>query len=437
MGLTRLALPPAGGAELAATLLDATSKGVPAHAGRLRLDEIGGRGWNLLRGDLPMPQAVLRRDRLSANSAWMTAFLDANGLVIAPHGKTTMAPQLFAVQHDAGAWAITLATTQQLAVARQFGFPRVIIANQPTGPAAIDACFATLADDSGFQLFVLADSLAGVTALGAGAARCPTARRPLGVLVEMGVPNGRTGTRTREEALAVARAVAATPGLRLSGIECFEGILPDTAAVDAMLDDVLAVASGAASEALFDPAEPVLLSAGGSAFYDRVGERFETAALGNHRVLKVIRSGCYLTHDTFGYASAHERILRETRLHLPGGRLEAALEVWAYVQSRPEPTKAILTVGKRDISHDSSLPQPIAWYRPGAMAAPSNLPPGHEITGLNDQHCHFKIPADSPLAVGDLVALGIAHPCTTFDKWDLLMVVDEDYTVVDAVKTFF
>ncbi len=437
MGMSRLPLPPRNGEHIAGLRLDALTKGVPASAGALRLADVGARGWNLFRGDVPLPAAVIRADVLSANNIWMARFLAANGLSIAPHGKTTMAPQLYAMQHEAGAWAITVATTQQMAVARHFGFPRVILANEPTGAAAIDACFAAIRGPESFELHVLADSLDCVAALAAGARRAGVGPA-LGVLVEMGVPGGRTGARTREEALAVARAVASSPGLALSGIECFEGILPDTIAVDAMLDDVLAVANTAVSEDLFPAGAPIVISAGGSAFYDRVGERFGPASFGNRSVIKVIRSGCYLTHDAIGYETAHQRILRETRLTLPEGRLQAALEVWTYVQSRPEAEKAILTAGKRDVSHDSHLPVATAWFRPdGSMPNPAPLPDGHVVSGLNDQHAHFAIPADSPLQVGDMVALGIAHPCTTFDKWDVLLVIDAEGGVVDAVKTFF
>ena len=59
------------------------------------------------------------------------------------------------------------------------------------------------------------------------------------------------------------------------------------------------------------------------------------------------------------------------------------------------------------------------------------------VEALNDQHCHMAVPADSPLAVGDMTGFGIGHPCTTFDKWALLMVVDEEYRVTGAVRTFF
>lgn len=436
MALNRLPLPAVNGEALAGSLLDATVKGVPACAGTVRLADVGTKRWNLLAGDLPLPAAVLHYDRLLANSAWMTAFTEANGLRIAPHGKTTMAPQLFALQMAAGAWAITVATTQQLAVCRRFGVPRVLLANQPVGRAAIDACFSVLSGDDPIELHCLADSVEGVAALAEGASR-DAPLSPLGVLVEVGVEAGRTGARTRDAALEVANAVAAAPGLALTGIECFEGILPDTAAVDRLLDDVLGLAEACHAQKLFADGAPIVLSAGGSAFYDRVGERFEQADLGGREVVKVIRSGCYLTHDTIGYDAAYGRILRETRLTLPPGRLEAAIEVWAHVQSRPEPGRTILTMGKRDVSHDAGLPVPVAWFRPGAMSAPAPMPRGYAVLALNDQHCHLGTPGESPLAVGDMVAFGIGHPCTTFDKWGLLMVIDPDYTVVDAVRTFF
>lgn len=436
MALGRLPSPKAALALIDATMLDATVKGIPAHAGPLRLDAIASKCWNLLKGDLPLPAAIIRKARLASNSAWMAGFLEANGLRIAPHGKTTMSPQLFAMQMEAGAWAITVATTQQMAVCRTFGIPRVVIANQPIGREAIDSCFAALTGNDGFELFALADSLDVVAAYADSAIRAKDAK-PLGVLIEMGVVGGRTGLRDRNAALNVARAVAKTQGLTLAGIECFEGILGDVPAVDRLLDDVIAVAKAAANEGLFAAQAPIVLSAGGSAFYDRVGERFASADFGGRAVIKLIRSGCYLTHDTLGYAVSHERILRETKLKLPPGKLEAALEVWAYVQSRPESTKAILTMGKRDVSYDGPLPAPLHWYRPGKMSKPQPIPFGHQVTALNDQHCHMAVPRDSPLAVGDMVGFGIGHPCTTFDKWQLMMIVDEDYTVIDAIRTFF
>ena len=41
------------------------------------------------------------------------------------------------------------------------------------------------------------------------------------------------------------------------------------------------------------------------------------------------------------------------------------------------------------------------------------------------------------LAVGDRVGLGISHPCTTFDKWHWMPLVENDYRVSDAVAMHF
>lgn len=413
--------------------LDVLVKGLPPGAS-LRLGDVGKQGWNVLTGDMPMPLAVIRESVLKANSAWMSAFSAANGLLIAPHGKTTMAPQLFDLQVADGAWAITVATMQQLAVARHFGVKRVILANQPIGRQEVAACFEALREP-GFELYCLADSIAGVGLL-AEAAKGHAGANPLGIFVEIGFMGGRTGARTREEALAVARAIAGAPGLRLAGFECFEGLHSDSAGADKLLDEVIAVAAAANAEGLLGP-EPLVLSAGGTALFDRVGEKFNAASSGRP-LLKVLRSGCYLTHDDLGYSASFRRIMLETSLKLPPGGLEPALEVWAYVQSRPERGRSLLTLGKRDVTYDSALPVPLRWYRPGgAMARPEPMPAGHNVLALNDQHCHLGTPEESPLQVGDMVAFGIAHPCLTFDKWAVLMLVDDDWNVTGAIRTFF
>jgi D-serine dehydratase len=414
--------------------LDGTVKGFPASLGELPLGDVAARKLNVLAGDVPLPACVIRRSRMLANSTWMREFTRANGIEIAPHGKTTMAPQLFALQLQAGAWAISVATSQQLMVAAKFGVPRVIVANQPTGRAVIDACFAAVAQ--GVELLVLADSVGVIDALAEGALRSGS-EGEIGILVELGAMGARTGARSAEDALAVARAATRAKGLRLRGFECFEGVLSNTEAVDLLLRQVLAAAEAAVAENLISAGEKVILSAGGTAFFDRVGEIFRTADLGGRERVVVIRSGCYLTHDEIGYNLAYERILAETKLKLPEGRLFGAMEVWASVQSRPERNRCLMTMGKRDVSYDSGMPVPLKWHRPGRELVAAPMPRGHAVTALNDQHAYLGTPGESPLAVGDMVGFGIGHPCTTFDKWQLIWIVDDDYVVVDAIRTFF
>jgi len=371
---------------------------------------------------------------MEANSAWMMAFAHQHGLLLAPHGKTTMAPGLFARQLADGAWAMTVATTQQMQVCLHAGIRRIILANQPIGQA-VDALFRALAKHADLELYVLADSLPGVALLAARAAQAAGAPL-LRVLVEVGAVGARTGCRDIDSALAVAGAIRAAHGLTLAGVEAFEGVLPDPAAVTAFMHRVAATALAIDSRGLFSENENIVLSAGGSAFFDLVALGFESVAL-SHPVLRVLRSGCYLTHDEFGYAKALTRIVEEHRVTLPNGTLKPALEIWAYVQSRPDPDKAILTMGKRDVGYDGGWPVPVAWYRPREMDRPAAMPTSFVITALNDQHAHLACPAESSLQVGDMVAVGISHPCTTFERWQVLMLADAQLNIIDAVRTYF
>jgi D-serine dehydratase len=418
-------------------LLDHRVKGMPGGIAPFPLGRIGERKWNVLREDLPLPLAVLKERALTHNSAWMRRFLDLSGAMIAPHGKTTMSPQLFARQLADGAWAMTVATVQQLQVARDFGVGRIVLANQLVGQQAIRFVFDELKRDPDFDFYCLVDSSANVAQL-AAAAREAAIGRPLQVLLEGGYPGGRTGARDRAAARAVAEAVSsAAPYLALRGVEGFEGLFHGADAdneVSGFLDFLIDIAIDSDRIGFFAP-DPIILSAGGSAFYDLVIERFRAAGIARE-CLVLTRSGCYLTHDSVLYHAADAELRRRTSgIDQLGPGLMPALEVWAYVQSRPEPQKALLTMGKRDVSYDE-LPVPLHWCRPG-MSAPQTIASGHIVTGLNDQHCHMTMPADSPLAVGDMVAFGISHPCLTFDKWQVICLVDDDYTVTGAIKTFF
>ena len=423
-------------------LLSGLVKGVPGGIAPFKLREAGARRWNLLREDLPLPAAVLKASAVDHNDRWMQSFLGLSGAAIAPHGKTTMSPALFRRQLEHGAWAMTVATVQQVQVCRSVGIDRVVLANQLVGRQAMRYILDELAADETFEFYCLVDSVAGVTQL-AEAARGRTLKAPVNLLLEGGTMGGRTGCRDLAGALEVARAAAATgSALRLRGVEGFEGLIQGktseeaAARVRAFLDFLARIAEACLHENLFAPG-PIVLSAGGSAFYDLVVERFSAEKLGRETIV-LTRSGCYLTHDSAMYRRFFAELQeRRPELRKLGDGLRPALEVWAYVQSRPEPTKAICTVGRRDISSDADMPVPELWYRPGANATPQPLDPGHTVTGLNDQHAHVTIPADSPLRVGDMVSFGVSHPCTTFDKWQVLWLVDDAYTVTGAVRTFF
>src|SRR5579859_447633 len=116
--------------QLPPTSVATLNKGLGFFERSLDAEDIAQLDWNLLREDLSLPTSVLYEERLQHNLNWMHQFITAYGMKPAPHGKTTMAPQLFARQLQAGAWGITLATAHQTHVAYAHGVRRVLMANQ-------------------------------------------------------------------------------------------------------------------------------------------------------------------------------------------------------------------------------------------------------------------------------------------------------------------
>jgi D-serine dehydratase len=257
------------------------------------------------------------------------------------------------------------------------------------------------------------------------------------VLVEVGVPGGRTGVRSHDDAVALARAAHRSPAVRLAGVECYEGLGvkgeddADRASSQALMSRVQALAAQLDTENLFDTDE-VIVSAGGSGIFDLVAPALKPAL--SRPVVGVLRSGCYVTHDDGNYRRLVSAVNR--RLGCDRG-LEAALEVWTVVQSMPEPGLALLTGGRRDLSYDIEMPVPVRWC-PAGSRQPRPTPAAWKISGMNDQHTHLRLADEAgALKVGDRVALGISHPCTTFDKWRWMAVIDDDGRVVDALITCF
>jgi len=413
-------------------------KGFPHGQAPLSSAEIGGLGWNVLDGRLPLPLAVLKRTALEHNLRWMQQFVRDRGIDLAPHGKTTMSPQLFARQLDAGAWGLTLANVTQLAVGVAAGARRALIANQVFGDDDLAGIQAMLEAHANLRIVFLVDSQAQLALIESWFAAHPGSV-PFEAMLEIGVSNARTGCRTHDEAVALARGLHASAAVRLVGIECYEGLGVtgrtecDTPYAAALMDRVEAIARYCDSERLFDTDE-VLVSAGGSSIFDLVAGRLKPAL--GRPVRGLLRSGCYVTHD-HGHC---RRMVTEVQARCGcADSLHPALEVWTHVQSRPEPGLAILAVGRRDISFDIEMPIPFARVPRGSLV-PQPIPLSWKVTALNDQHGYLRWDSDHEGAapvVGERVGLGISHPCTTFDKWHWMPVVEDDYRVTDAVTMHF
>jgi D-serine dehydratase len=417
--------------------LDHSYKSYPFNATPCRSSELAGKGWNLLANDLPFPLAVIHRSALRHNVAWMQDYAKRKGVALAPHGKTTMSPQLFQMQLAGGAWGMSFATLYQVSVGVEAGARRIIIANQVVCDADFDALATLLTRHPDLRVWFLVDSVAQLALIEDWASR-RAATMPFDVLLEMGIPGQRTGCRTLEEALHLAQKIAASPAVRFGGIECYEGGVAtcdsahDVREVTALVRRVTEVAKACDQQNLFEDAE-LLITAGGSAVFDLVIPLLRLQDL-QRPMLGVLRSGCYITHDHGNYA----RFLRlvEQREGLDAS-LRPALEVWTMVQSVPEPGLALLTCGRRDVSYDLEMPLP-QRHAVRACRQVNAVPADWKISALNDQHAYLRFnPAGLIPQVGDRVSLGISHPCTTFDKWRWLPLVEEDGAITGAVATRF
>mgnify|MGYP000853134487 CR=1 FL=1 len=408
-------------------------KGYPHNAPPLTPATIAAQGWNVLAGDLPLPLALIRRGALAHNLGWMQRHVAQAGVDLAPHGKTTMSPELLAEQLRAGAWGITFATVWQLAQGVAAGVGRALIANQVVQAADLRQLAQLRAAQPGLRAPFFVDAPEQVELV--EALHLP---EPLEVLMELGLDGGRTGCRSAEQALALAQRIHASPALRLVGIATYEGLWAkgddahDAAMVEQLMARVHTLAQACDAAGWFETDE-VLITAGGSAVFDLVSRALRPAL--SRPVRGLLRSGCYLTHDDGFYRRLVQHV--DQRLGCDGQGLRAALEVWAVVQSCPEPGLALLGVGKRDLSFDMGLPVPLKFSPAGSTQAQS-APADWQITALNDQHAYLRWPpgASAP-RIGDRVGLGISHPCTTFDKWRWMPLVDEGYTVTGAITTRF
>ncbi|MGF6858713.1 amino acid deaminase [Paraburkholderia sp. CI3] len=415
--------------------IDPYSKGLGMVPGTsIQLTDAARLEWNLLAEDVSLPAAVLYADRVEHNLKWMQAFVAEYGVKLAPHGKTTMAPQLFRRQLETGAWGITLATAHQVRAAYHGGVSRILMANQLVGRHNM-MMIAELLSDPDFEFFCLVDSAEGVEQLGEF---FTSVKKPLQVLLELGVPGGRTGVRDETQRNAVLDAIARYPDvLKLAGVELYEGVLKEEPEVRAFLQGAVAVTRELVEQGRF-ARSPAVLSGAGSAWYDVVAEEFAQATQSG-KVEVVLRPGCYLTHDVGIYRKAQTDIFKRNPVAKKMGEgLLPALQLWAYVQSIPEPDRAIIGLGKRDSAFDAGMPEPARHYRPGQQA-PRDIAAseGWEIFGLMDQHAYLRIPAGADLKVGDMIAFDISHPCLTFDKWKQVLVVDPQYRVKEVIETFF
>ncbi|MGW6793312.1 amino acid deaminase [Streptomyces chartreusis] len=417
-------------ARLAKERVDHRFKGLPPDADGLTVAELTAQRRNLFTGGFATPVLALSAERLEHNLDLMETYATRHGLAFAPHGKTSMAPQLFQRQIEHGAWGITLAVPHQVRVARAYGTERIFLANELVDAAALRWIAAELTADPAFRLVCYVDSVRGVELMDA-ALRDAGATRPVDVVVELAAGEGaRTGVRTEAECAAVADAVAGVSTLRLVGVAGYEGEVPqaDPERVHAWLRRLVSLAVEFDKAGRFAGLDEIVVSAGGSAWFDAVADVFAEIPELSVPVLKLLRSGAYVSHD-----DGHYRKLTPFNRVPQEGALEPAFRLWTQVVSRPSPEQAFVNAGKRDAAYDLDLPFAQVVRRDGAERPATGI----SVTALSDQHAWLATTAEADLEVGDWLGMGLSHPCTSFDKWQLIPLAEADGTVVDYIRTFF
>jgi D-serine deaminase-like pyridoxal phosphate-dependent protein len=403
-------------AALADEVIDWRFKGLPSAWWGRTSAQICAKAPDLFENGAVGPVCVLRAEALAHNMTAMADWCRDRGVELAPHGKTHMAPQLFARQLEAGACGITAATLSHVRIYRAFGVRDVLLANELVDGAGLRWLAAELDAHPDFSLVCWVDSVGGVELMSA-ALTAAGADRPVDVCVEVGMPGGRTGCRGSSAVDEVAHAAAASPRLRLVGVAGYEAALGHDIAPDALSGVTGYLAELRAAVVRLAPlfeTNRVIVTAGGSTYFDAVADVLTGDWPTGLAVRTIVRSGAYLTPDDGLYA-------RTSPLR---AALRPALQVWAQVVSRPEPELAVLTMGRRDVSFDQDLPVP--------MGLADSV-----VTKLNDQHAYLRLGGGDAIGVGSWLGFGISHPCTVFDKWQLIPELDADDRVVGLIRTFF
>jgi D-serine deaminase-like pyridoxal phosphate-dependent protein len=380
------------------------------------------------------PLIVINEADLNHNLKTMREWCEGNDVEIMPHGKTTMSPQLWRRQIAEGATGITAATGWQALEMLKAGIKTVQVANESVDPVLLSQINLWLLGHADQQLVCWVDSSEAITIL--EHAISPELQERFGVLVELGAQGARGGVRTMQEALSLVDEVAESTVLTLKGVAGYEGSLGHDRSEAALnsVSEYMNKLVNFLEQARDKIAGTPWISAGGSAYFDIVTQKIREV----RDARKILRSGAYIAHDDGFYKKISPFDEAEPVIGNGQSHLDSAIKAYARVISIPEPGLALLDAGKRDFSYDEGLPVPLAVLH--GLGEEETALHGYAVKAMNDQHTHVSWDVGNPAAlhVGDVVRLGLSHPCTAFDKWRVIPVVNaEGSTVTDVVETVF
>lgn len=391
-------------------------------------------GWDILAQQVSFPAAIIYQSKIKTNAKWMQEFANTNQVKLAPHGKTTMSPQLFKIQLDCGAWGISVATAVQAQTAYQAGAKHIILANQLVGNFNLDI-ISRILKCGDCKIYCFVDSIDNAKQLDLF---FEAKNQHLNLFIEVGIQGGRCGCRSESQVIMLAQWIASSHVLRLRGLAFYEGVIHSSDTENTIKEWVTSIANLALTmkqQSLFY-GDKIILTGAGSAWYDIVVKALNESDA-NKSIQSIIRPGCYLIHDTGIYQDAQNAVLaRSKKANDIEETLESSLEIWAIVLSAPEPGLVIIGMGKRDVAFDAGLPTPRLFYRKN-MAAPQMANKTWKLVEIMDQHCMMRVPLETTLIPGDLISFSTSHPCLTMDKWRHIGICNDHFVIVSQIDTYF
>jgi 3-hydroxy-D-aspartate aldolase len=291
--------------------------------------------------DIQTPCLVLDLDALERNIVKMGNYAKAHGMRHRSHGKMHKSVDVQKLQERlGGAVGVCCQKVSEAEVFARGGIGDILVSNQVRDPAKIDR-LARL-PKHGARITVCVDDIANVAELSAAAQKHGTT---LACLVEIDCGARRCGVATTGEAVAIAQAIDAAPGLEFTGIQAYQGAmqhLENHAERKAKLDDAIVLARAVVEALRAAGLTPELVSGGGTGSY-----RFESTS----GVFNELQCGSYAFMD-----ADYGRIRDEHGQRIDQGEWENALFILTSVMSRARPGQAVCDAGLKAMSLDSGLP---------------------------------------------------------------------------------
>ena len=376
----------------------------------------------MLIDDLPTPALLVDTTRLAANIDRMQTKADAQDVDLRPHGKTHKSPDIAALQHEAGAVGLTVATLDEAEQFAEAGFTDLTIAYPVVGAVAHERIRA-LREHASVRFCV--DTEAGI----AQAAHTYSADDPVEVLLEIDTGHGRCGIQYDSDAIAPrAQQIIDAASLRLAGVLTHAGQSyagPDASETP---EEALRRASHQETHRILEAAARIY-----SETAPPISKDDFTVSIGStpsmryfenteHEGLRIteIRPGNYVFYD------AMQHTLGVCPLD------HCALTAYTQVVSRhrmPNGTERVFVdAGKKVFTTDTGARTSgfgIALYNAAFMREHPHV----QITNLSEEHGWMQVPGGATMGVGDRLRIVPNHACVTVATQPVLYAVDRDEVV--------